>query len=204
MPSTIAAVKPTTVANTVAQVWRRMLACCGVVFKSSKNVGQIVDGVLVNSGLIRPKRGSASHSTRKTPSRPSCETRTIMRSRRSRRSQSRYCGLGLKGRCGPPAVSAFDMNLELLPQRVEVAVELRRVSRRERRRLAAIGGVADHVLRLHPARPSRQHHHTLRHTDRLTDVVGHEDRGLAFAPENFGDLVGECDAGLRIKRRERL
>src|SRR5262249_44904099 len=101
-----------------------MLACCGVLFRSSRNVGQMVDGVLVNSGLIRPARGMTSHSTRNTASRPSCETRTMVRSRRSRRSQSRYCGLGLGVRCGPPTVSAFDMDLELLPQRVEVAVEL--------------------------------------------------------------------------------
>src|SRR3954469_23075778 len=156
MPSTIAAVKPTTVANTVAQVCARMLACCGVVFSSARNVGQMVDGVLVNSGLIRPRRGSATHSTRNTTGRPSCDTRTIVRPRRSRRSQSRYCGLGVLGR-DPPAVSAFDMDLKLLPERVEVAVELGRIARRERPRPAAIGSVTDVVLRLHPPGPPRQH-----------------------------------------------
>ena len=82
-------------------------------------------------------RGRTSHSTRNTTRIASCAPRTVRRLRRSRRSHARYCGLGA-AIAGDS--SAFDMDFELLPERVEVAVELRRVARRERRRARAVRG----------------------------------------------------------------
>src|SRR5258708_22704335 len=125
----MAALKPTIVASTVDQVWARMLACCGVVFSNSRKVGHSADGWLVNSGLTTCARGSTSHNTRNRSSRASCAARTARRPRRSRRSHARYAGLG-------PAVaarSAFDMDFELLPEGVEVAVELAPVAGRQGR-----------------------------------------------------------------------
>src|SRR5215204_2671635 len=88
--------------------------------------------------------GSTSQSTRNTTRMASCVTRTVIRPRRSRCSHWRYCGLVPAA----VAVSAFDMNFELLPERVEVAVELRRVARGEWRRAGAVGcGEADRMLR---------------------------------------------------------
>jgi hypothetical protein len=52
--------------------------------------------------------------------------------------------------------------------------------------------------------PPRQHDHPFCHADRLADVVGDEDRGLALAPQNLRHLVGQCQPGLGIERRERL
>src|SRR5215471_16818110 len=125
--------------------------------------------------------GNTSHSTRNTTSNTSCAVRTPSRPRRSRLSQSRYCGLAV--------ISTVDMNLELLPQRVEIAVELRRIAGRERRRAPAIGRrEADRVIRFHPPRPAREDDHPLRHADRLADVVGDQDRGLALAPQNLRHL----------------
>ena len=134
----------------------------------------------------------------------------VRRVRRSRRSQSRYCGLGMGVRPRPApfqpcALQPSTWTSSSFQRRVEVAVELGRVARGERRRAAAIGaGEADGMVRLHAARPPRQHDDALRHADRLADVVRHQDRGLALAAQDFGHLVGERDAGLRIERRERL
>src|SRR5262249_25161626 len=109
--------------------------------------------------------GSTSHSTRKTSSSMSCAARTLRRPRRPRLSQARYCGLALA------SVSTFDMDLELLPERVEIAVELGRVARRERRRARSVGsGEADRMLRLHLPGAARQHDHALGHADGLADV----------------------------------
>src|SRR5437879_3986441 len=103
-------------------------------------------------------RGSTSHSTRKTSSSASWAPRTVSWSRRSARSQARYSALGAKlwSMCGAP--STFDMDLELLPQRVEIAVELGRAACRERREAGAVRGrEADRSVRLHLAGAARQH-----------------------------------------------
>src|SRR6266849_8199459 len=110
--------------------------------------------------------GSTSQSTRNTSRMASCVARTVLRPRRSRCSHWRYCGLV------PAAVtvSAFDMDFELLPERVEIAVELGRVARGERRRAGTVGGgEADRMLRFHLPRTARQHDHALGHADRLAD-----------------------------------
>src|SRR5918994_814467 len=101
--------------------------------------------------------GSTSHRTRNTSRIASCVARIVKRPRRSRANHSRYCGLGPPTVVGgtKPMVSAFDMDFELPPQSVEVAVELGRVACGERRRAAAIRpGKADLVLRLHPSGPA--------------------------------------------------
>src|SRR5581483_3569454 len=109
-------------------------------------------------------RGSTSHRIKKTMSSPICVARTLSRLRRSRRSHSRYCGLWAT------AGSAFDMDFELLPERVEVLIELGRVARGERRRPAAVRArELDAVIRFHPAGPPRQHDDALRHADRFPD-----------------------------------
>src|SRR5215470_18272604 len=94
--------------------------------------------------------GSTSHSTRNTTRTASCVKRTMKWPRRSRASQARYCGLGT----ATVSASAFDMDLELLPEGVEIAVELRRVTRGERRRARAVGrGKSNRMLRFHLAGP---------------------------------------------------
>src|SRR5216683_6044247 len=144
--------------------------------------------------------GRISHSTRKTSSSASCAARTVSWPRRSRRSQSRYCGLAPAS-----ATSTFDMDFELLPEGVEIAVELGRVARRERRRALAVRGrEADRAVGFHLSGPAREHDYPLGHADRFADIVGHEDGGLALATENLAHFVGECEPGLRIERGERL
>src|ERR671934_2263600 len=113
-------------------------------------------------------RGSTSQSTRNASSTKSCIVRTATRPRRSRLSHSRYCKLGFAS----AAASTFDMDLELLPERVEVPVEFRRVARREWSRTAAVRtGEADRMVRFELPRPARQHDHPLGHADRLSDVM---------------------------------
>src|SRR5437870_322819 len=119
------------------------------------------------------------------------------RVRRSCRSQSRYCGLGAARGLAAAAVSAFDMDFELLPQGIEVAVELRRVAGGERGGAVNAGTrEAYRVVRLHLSRPARQHDDPLRHADRLADVVRDQDRGLAFTAQDLRNLVGEREPGL--------
>src|SRR5262245_51479298 len=96
--------------------------------------------------------------------------RTVMRPRFSRRSHSRYRGLRLLAApaAGPGVDLAIDMDLDLLPQRVEIAVELGRATRRKRRRTAvAAVGERDRMVRLHPPGPPRQHNYPLGHCDGL-------------------------------------
>src|SRR5215475_232413 len=122
--------------------------------------------------------GSTSHSTRNTTRTASCVKRTMRWPRRSRASQARYCGLG----AATVSASTFDMDFELLPQRVEIAVELRRVARRERRRTSAVRArEADRMVRLYLSGPARQDDHPLGHAHRLADVVGDQDRGFLLA-----------------------
>src|SRR3954451_25497747 len=103
---------------------------------------------------MRCARGSVSHRIRKTTSRPICVARTVRRLWRSRRSHSRYCGLWAT------AGSAFDMDLELLPERVEILIELGRVARGERRRPAAVAAPELKAgVRFYPARPPRPPQH---------------------------------------------
>src|SRR3954471_23031728 len=130
---------------------------------------------------MRCARGRISHSTRNTIRIAICAKRMVRRVRRSRRSQCRYCELA-----APFDTSPFDMDFELLPQRIEVAVELGRVPRSEWGRTLALRGCEpDGMVRLHAPRPPRQHDDPLGHADRLADVVGHQDRGLALAAEDF-------------------
>src|SRR5262249_11105381 len=145
--------------------------------------------------------GKSSQSTRNTMSTANCAPRTMSRLRRSPRSHSAYCGLAAAAN----ASSAFDMDFELLPEGVEVFVEFRRIARGERSGAPPVRRCeADRVVRLDLAGPARQYDDPLGHADRLADVVGDEDRGLTFAPQNLGHLVGERDPRLRIKRREWL
>src|SRR6266508_5898603 len=112
--------------------------------------------------------GSTSHSTRKTMRTASCMTRTMRWPRRSRASQARYCGLG----AATLSASAFDMDFELLPQRVEIAVELGGVARRQRRRASPIHRrKADCMVGLHPSGPAREDDHSLGHAHRFADLV---------------------------------
>src|SRR5581483_8248303 len=123
----------------------------------------------------------------------SCTARTVSRLCRSRRSQSRYCGLASTFK----ASSAFDMDIELLPEGAEIIVELRGIARRHGGEPAAIlSGKPDRMLRLHLARPPRQHDHALGHADCFADIVGDEDHGLGLAAQNVGDLIGEREPGL--------
>src|SRR3954453_15053586 len=99
-------------------------------------------------------RGSTSQSTRIASSIATCAARIERRVRRSCRSQVRYCALGDAGASEVLAVSTFDMDFELLPQGIEVAVDLRCVARRERSRAAAVrAGEPDHMVGLHATRP---------------------------------------------------
>src|SRR5262249_40079858 len=107
-------------------------------------------------------RGSTSHSTRKASSSASCAARTLRRPRRWRLRQARYCGLALASApastWAPIWPSTFDMDFELLPERVEVAVELGRVAGGEWGRARSIGGgEADRMLGFHLPGPARQH-----------------------------------------------
>src|SRR5579883_345431 len=150
-------------------------------------------------------RGRTSHSTRTIRRRASWAPRTARRSRCSRASHARYSGLAPMEGATDAAVSTFDMDLELLPERVEVAVELGRVARREWRRPRAVRrDELNRAVGFHPPGPAREHHDALGHAHRLADVVRHQDRGLALAAQDFRDLVREREAGLRIERRERL
>src|SRR6266851_5609641 len=113
--------------------------------------------------------GSTSQSTRNTTRMASCATRTTIRPRRSRASQSRYCGLA----AAAAAESAFDMDFELLPEGVEIAVELRRVARGERGRAGTAGcREADRMVRFDLPGAARQHDDSFGHADRFADVVG--------------------------------
>ena len=60
------------------------------------------------------------------------------------------------------------------------------------------------MVRLHPSGPARQHDDPLRHADGFADVVRDEDRGLALAAQDLGDLVRQREPRLRIERRKRL
>src|SRR5580658_9598100 len=138
-------------------------------------------------------RGNTSHSTRKTTSRASWVPRTVKRARRSRCSQSRYWA----EMPGAATASTFDMDFELLPQFIEIDVELGRIAGRERRRpCRPVGPKPDRVIGFHPPRPPRQHDDAFRHADRLADVMRDQNRGLALAPQNIGDLVGERETRL--------
>src|SRR6185503_15757874 len=107
-----------------------------------------------------------------------CVARTNRWPRRWRCSHARYCGLGDT----VASDSTFDMDFELLPERVEIAVELRRVARGQGVRADAVRGrKRDRVVRLHPSGTARQHDHPLRHADGFADIVGDEDRGLLLA-----------------------
>src|ERR671936_238207 len=119
--------------------------------------------------------GRTSHSRSNTASRPSCVARTMKWPRRSRASQARYCGLG----AATVSASTFDMDFELLPQRVEIAVELRRVARRERL-------VEQHDVRFRAQRARQRHAltHAARELARqvlqeLAESVPSEQRGRA-------------------------
>src|SRR6516225_9932803 len=160
----MAPVNPSTVASTVAQAWVRMLACCGVALSST------------------------SHSTRNTTRTASCVKRTMRWPRRSRASQARYCGLGE----ATVSASTFDMDFELLPQRVEIAVEFGRVARRQGRQARPVScRKADRMIGLHSSGPAREHDYPLRHAHRLANVVGHQDCGLLLPAQDHGDFVGE-------------
>src|SRR5258708_14338459 len=127
--------------------------------------------------------GRTSHSTRNTARSASWAARTARRPRRSRRSQSRYCGEGIATAACSETASTFDMDFKLLPQRAEIGIKLRRVAGGERRRpRAPCRRKADRVVAFDPARPPRQHDDALGHADRLANVVGDENRGLALAP----------------------
>ena len=58
------------------------------------------------------------------------------------------------------------------------------------------------MIGLHPSRPPRQYDHPFCHADCFADVVRDEDCGLALAPQDRGDLVGQRQTCLRIERRE--
>src|SRR5262249_29824331 len=142
-----------------------------------------------------------SHSTRQTSRSATWANRTMRWPRRSRSSQARYCGLGPTTTSG----STFDMDLELLPQHVEVGVELRRIARFERSRARAIAGCkADRMFRLHPSGPPRQHDDAFGHADRFADVMGDEDRRLALAPQDHRHLISQRKPRLRVERCKRL
>src|SRR4051812_40393565 len=122
-------------------------------------------------------RGRISHSTRIAIRIASWAARIMKRVRRSRRSQSRYCGLAVRAGASSFGALSLDMDLELLPEGVEVAVELRRIPRRKWRRAPSVAArEANGVLGFHTAGTPRQHNDPLRHADRLADVVRHEDR----------------------------
>src|SRR5262249_29012132 len=132
--------------------------------------------------------GSTSHRTRNTTSTASCVPRTMRWPRRSRASQARYCGLG----GATVSASTFDMDFELLPQRVEITVELWRIARRQWRRPPAVhAGKGARVASLHPSGPARQHDYPLRHAHGLADIVSDEDRGFLFAAQDDGNFVGQ-------------
>src|SRR5204863_7384267 len=95
---------------------------------SSCNVDHTDKGEKRNSGFTNVASGSTSQTTRNTRSSASCAPRTVSRPRRSCESHSRYCRLAAAAAIG----STFDMHFELLPERVEISVELRRVARLER------------------------------------------------------------------------
>src|SRR5436190_22809237 len=98
----------------------------------------------------------------------SCITRTVMRPRRSRASQCRYCMLGANIESANVADSAFDMDFKLLPKRVEIFVELRRIARRKRARPPPVEtGKSNGVVGFHLTWPARKHDDALRHADRL-------------------------------------
>src|SRR5262249_2753470 len=106
----------------------------------------------------------------------------------SRASQARYWGLG----GATVSASTFDMDFELLPQRVEITVELRRIARRQRRRPPAVhGSKADRVVGLHPPGPAREHDHPLRHAHGLAYNVSAEERGFLSAPQYDGNSAGQ-------------
>src|SRR5215471_1267181 len=146
-------------------------------------------------------RGRTSQSTRRTTRMASCAARTASRPRRSRRSQSRYCGLAwLAATC-----STLDMNFELPPKRVEVLIEFGRRAGGERCRADAIGRrKIDAMLRFYAAGTARQHDDPFGHADGFADIVSDEKGGLAFAAQDIGHLVGKREPGLRIQRGERL
>src|SRR5580700_5694316 len=132
-------------------------------------------------------RGSTSQSTRTAARIANCTARTVRRLFRSRRSHSRYCGLMPATR----TASAFDMDIELLPESTEIVIELWRFTRRQRRKpFALCRGKADRVIGFHLPGPPRHHDDALRHADRLADIVRHQDHGFLLAPQYFGDLIG--------------
>src|SRR5690349_13611655 len=140
---------------------------------------------------MRCIRGSTSQSTKRMTSSANCATRTAQRSRRSRRSQSPYCVLAV-GVVSAFDMSAFDMDLELLPEGVEIAVELGGIAGRERGRAQAVRGRERYpVLGFDPPGAPRQHHDPLGHADGFADVVSDEDCGLALAAQNLRNLIRE-------------
>src|SRR5262249_49406806 len=82
-----------------------------------------------------------------------CAPRTMSRLRRSPRSHSAYGGLA----AAASASSAFDMDFELLPERVEVFVKFRRIARGERSGPLTVGRrEPDRMVRLDLAGPARR------------------------------------------------
>src|ERR1700730_3391376 len=145
--------------------------------------------------------GRISHSTRNTTRMANCAARTERRPRRSRASHSRYCRLAV----AIVSCSTLDMDFELLPQRVEIAVELRRVARLECCRASPVIGCKGYgMIRFHLAGTAREHDDAFRHADRFADVVRYQDGCLAFSAQDVRNLVRKRKACLRIERRERL
>src|ERR1700722_16054444 len=103
------------------------------------------------------------------------------------------------------AASVVDMDIQLLPERSEIVVEFRRIARRERCKTTGIhSSKPDGVIGFHLPWPPRQHDDTFRHADGFADVVSNQDHSLRLTPQDFADLIGQSQPGLRIECGERF
>src|SRR5262245_39205856 len=98
------------------------------------------------------------------------------------------------------ALLTRQVQVEFVPNRLEISAEFRALARLERRwPLRAAARKRDLVLRLDAPWPPTHHHDAARGAHGLPDVVGHQDHGLLRGPQYPRDFVRERQPGLEIE-----
>src|SRR6185312_3728550 len=103
------------------------------------------------------------------------------------------------------SVLAADMDVQLSPDFVEIAAELRFAAGGEWGwSLPVAGRKLDRVVGLDGARPLAHHDDAIGHADRFRDVMRDQNDSLRLAPQNPPHLLRKRETGLKIECRERL
>src|ERR1700760_2877977 len=97
------------------------------------------------------------------------------------------------------------VQIELVPDRLEIASELVALARLERRRTRVTQArEGDAVFALDASRTPAHDDDAVGHADGFADVVRDQDDGLVLVTQDRSDLVGERQARLIVERREWL